>query len=86
MDYVLLLKEPQEDTAVVNQFIVEKIMGVREGTRELHPEEEQMEEDTTETKTDESNKENLSSKESDKEKKEPQKIKVTEYFVKFKNL
>lgn len=73
----------QEEAPVVNQYIVEKIMGVREGTRELEPE------DPEDAKTEpEDNGED--GKAEDKEnatiKPEPKTINVTEYYVKYKNL
>lgn len=82
----------QEEAPVVNQYIVEKIMGSREGTRELEPDEEVTEASKDETEkekeetTAESGEGNDSKSKDKPNDKPPQTIKVTEYYVKYKNL
>jgi len=72
----------QEETPVINQYIVEKIMGTREGTRELEPEDEETKEpgEPKEPAPD------TEDSEKPKEEKPVETIKVTEYYVKYKNL
>ncbi|XP_067933470.1 chromodomain-helicase-DNA-binding protein 8-like [Watersipora subatra] len=69
---IQMQSEDTDETPVINQYIVEKLMGHREGTRELELDE------TEEGKADEEGKEE--GKETT-----PQTIKVTEYYVKYKN-
>lgn len=88
---VCVLQDTQEETPVINQYIVEKIMGSREGTRELEPDETEgaeaiSEESPKESGEIEGDTPSNKPKEKAKEDRPVQTVKVTEYYVKYKNL